>query len=103
MQINFNSRYQGWSGIWEGKTFTLPGFLIDFFFIPIKDPINTSGVEQHNQSNNKVIIVENGTAADDPSAHKNKSIMKKTEKANPGYKNAVNNALINQFELLNIL
>ena len=41
--INLNSRYQGCSGILFGTGFTLHGFLITFFFSPMKDPIKTRG------------------------------------------------------------
>jgi len=98
MQINFNSKYQGCVGICVGRTFTFPGFLIGFFLIAMKAPISTKGVEQHNHSNSNAIIVENGTAALEPSAHKNKFIIKNIENDNAGYKNAVIKALISQLD-----
>jgi len=48
-------------------------------------------------------MVVKGTAEFEFSAHKNKSIMKNIVKENAGYRKEVINALINQFELLNIL
>jgi len=51
-QRNFNFKYHGFSGICIGKKFIFPGFFIGLFFIPIKEPNKTKGVEQQSQSNN---------------------------------------------------
>ena len=82
---------------------TLQGFFILFFFIPIKAPINTKGDEQQIHKTNMVSIVLNGTAAEDPSYHKNKSMMKNIEKAKLGYNTEVNKALISHLSDPNIL
>jgi len=74
---------------------TLHGFFIFFFFIPINAPIRTNGDEQHNHKSNIASIVPKGTAADDFSAHKNKSIIKKIENDMLGYKKAVSIAFFN--------
>jgi len=50
-----------------------------------------------------VSIVLNGTAAEDPSYHKNKSMMKNIEKAKLGYNTEVNKALISHLSDPNIL
>lgn len=41
--INLDSKYHGCSGILFGTGLTLQGFLITFFFNPIKEPIRTKG------------------------------------------------------------
>lgn len=97
MHINFNSINQGCFGICEGNTFTFPGFLMAFFLIAMNDPIKVKGVEQHNHKRSNATIVEKGTAAVDPSNHKNKSITKKIAKAKLGNKNAVIRELRTQF------
>ena len=76
-----------------GSTLTLHGFFILDLLIPINAPNKTSGEEQHNHNISTINIVLNGTAAVEPSYHKNKSIIKKIEKAKLGYKTAVRIAL----------
>jgi len=73
----------------------LQGFFIFFFFIPINAPIKTKGEEQHSQRSSIARIVGKGTAADEFSAHSNKSIKKNIEKDKLGNNNAVIKALFN--------
>ena len=46
-------KYQGLLGIVVGQGLILQGIFILFFVLPKKAPINTKGVEQNNQRNNK--------------------------------------------------
>ena len=68
----------------------------------MKAPISTKGDEQQSQSSSKVIIVEKGTVSESSNTRK-KLTRKKMEKANEGYRTAVNKAVFNQSAPLNIL
>ena len=59
-------------GIAVGHGLTRQGVLMIFLFIPKKEPIKISGVEQHNQRIKREIISENLIVPDDPSTAKKK-------------------------------
>jgi len=63
----------------------------------MKAPIRTKGEEQQIHSSNKAIIVEKGTAADECSAQRNRSIIKNVKKTMLGKNIAVNKAFFNHF------
>ncbi len=96
-------QYQGNSGGGKGSELTLQGFSIFDLCTPIKAPIKINGEEQHSHKSSTINIVLNGTAAEDCSCQRKRSIMKNIEKDKPGYNTAVNKALRSHFSDPNIL
>jgi hypothetical protein len=103
MNNSFEDRYQGCLGIKLGTTFIEPGFLIVFFFMPIKAPISIKGAEQQIHRTSSENNVEKGTAPEERSIVRNIFMRINIPKATEGYSKAVYIALISHCVPPNIL
>jgi hypothetical protein len=82
--VNFVLKYQGCEGIRLGTGLIETGFLMAFFFKPIKDPIITNGAEQQIHKTRRESRVVKDTAADEPSIVRSMLIIINTVNASEG-------------------